>query len=180
MAKVRISLKQAEPLAGKIKQALAPGCERIAVAGSIRRKKATVGDIELVVIPKRSPTLLPNVPGASLLDPLLQELVSAGRLAPGDKNGPHYKNFRIPAVPGLTLDLFITSPECWPVIFAIRTGSAEFSRRLVTPRRRGGLLPSYLKVTQGRVWDGDTPLPLHSERELLELCGGWLEPAERQ
>ena len=40
MSKVRIPIKQAKSLAERIKAALTPACERIEIAGSIRRKKA--------------------------------------------------------------------------------------------------------------------------------------------
>lgn len=39
-------------IAEKIKAQLAPHCDRIEIAGSIRRKKPEVKDIEIVVIPK--------------------------------------------------------------------------------------------------------------------------------
>ncbi len=39
-------------IAEKVKAQLAPHCERIEIAGSIRRKKPDVGDIEIVAIPK--------------------------------------------------------------------------------------------------------------------------------
>jgi DNA polymerase/3'-5' exonuclease PolX len=177
--KTQLSLPQAKTLAEKIKGELAPGCERIEVAGSIRRQKPVIGDIELVAIPLFARSLFPDVNGQSLLDIQLGNLVEQGRLIPGDKNGQNYKNFYIPAVDDLKLDLFITSPEYWPVIFAIRTGSAEFSRRLVTPRNKGGFLPSHLRVKGGSVWDGDKQVELITEADFLELCGGWVEPEKR-
>ena len=177
--KIKLSLTQAKMLAEKIRAELAPGCQRVEIAGSIRRQKQTVGDIEIVAIPKYTPSLLPEVPGQSLLDMVLEVLVIQHRLIPGDKSGQNYKNFSIPAVDDLKLDLFITTPECWPVIFAIRTGSADFSRMLVTPKAKGGLLPSHLRVEGGRVWDNGQAIALVSEADFLELCGGWVEPPER-
>ena len=47
-----LSLKQALPLAEKIVEALAPYCSKIEIAGSIRRKRPVVGDIDLVCLPK--------------------------------------------------------------------------------------------------------------------------------
>lgn len=47
-----IPLETAEKAATDIVDALTPYCERIAVAGSIRRKKPWVHDIDLVLIPK--------------------------------------------------------------------------------------------------------------------------------
>jgi len=48
----RMKLEEAQVIAEKTKALLAPYCERIEIAGSIRRKKPDVGDIELVAIPK--------------------------------------------------------------------------------------------------------------------------------
>ena len=176
--KAKIPYKEGLDLADRIKEELSPWCDEIEIAGSLRRKKPTIGDIEIVCIPKRQMNLF-GEPDASLLDMHLYSLLSDGRLLQGDKNGDNYKNFYIPALPELKLDLFITNPECWPVIFAIRTGSANFSRRLVTQKNKGGLLPSEYNVSKGRVWDRGIPLDLSSERNFLELCGGWVEPEER-
>lgn len=47
-----MKLAQALAIAEKVKALLAPHCERIEIAGSIRRKKPDVKDIEIVAIPK--------------------------------------------------------------------------------------------------------------------------------
>ena len=44
---------QARGVAELLVQAMSPFCERIEIAGSLRRKKALVSDIEICVIPKR-------------------------------------------------------------------------------------------------------------------------------
>ena len=46
----KLDLANAETLALKIQDAIAPLCEKIQIVGSIRRKKAIVGDIDFVVI----------------------------------------------------------------------------------------------------------------------------------
>ena len=52
MEKTRCPLGRAEEVANEVVKLLEPGCERIAIAGSIRRRKSEVGDIEILVIPK--------------------------------------------------------------------------------------------------------------------------------
>lgn len=47
-------LEQAQRLAQQLVVDLEPACERIEVAGSIRRQRSQVKDIELVVIPRWS------------------------------------------------------------------------------------------------------------------------------
>ena len=49
-----MDLATAEGHANKIVEWLRPHCERIEVAGSIRRRKATCGDVDIVCIPKIS------------------------------------------------------------------------------------------------------------------------------
>lgn len=180
MSKIKLPFAQAEKLADKIITALAPGCERIEIAGSIRRKKPMVGDIEIVCIPRLVSVDLFGEVKVSALDGVLQSLVSAGRLVRGDKDGDKLKTFNIPAVEDLKLDLFITTPEAWGIIFTIRTGSAEFSKQLVTQKYKGGLLPDDLHIAGGRVWQGNEALDTPEEIDVFEVAGvKWLEPEER-
>ena len=62
-SKPRFPLVLAVPMASELVKVLSPFCERIQVAGSIRRRQQQVGDIELVVIPKKAqhPGLLEDV-----------------------------------------------------------------------------------------------------------------------
>lgn len=173
--KVNLPLKQAQNLSDKITAALSPGCQRIQSAGSVRRQKETIGDLEIVCIP--SPTLRTGA-GPSL-DDIIDDLIDNGRLERGDKNGKKFKNFLIPAVPGLKLDLFIPTIETWGVIFTIRTGSAEFSQKLVTQQSKGGFLPNDLRVKDGRIWRGDVALPTPNEEDVFKLLGWWIEPERR-
>lgn len=48
-----LDLATADKYAANVKAALAPMCERIEIAGSIRRRRPQVGDIDLVIQPKR-------------------------------------------------------------------------------------------------------------------------------
>jgi DNA polymerase/3'-5' exonuclease PolX len=47
---------QALAIAERTRAALAPYCDRIEIAGSIRRRNPSVKDIELVAIPRQVPT----------------------------------------------------------------------------------------------------------------------------
>lgn len=186
MTKTKLPLKQAQSLTDKIIAALTPGCIRSEAAGSVRRLRPEVGDIEIVCIPRQTVDLFGN-PVGSLLDMVLANLVNEGRLIRGDKNGVKYKNFLIPtgpnfgpSLPDLKLDLFITSLECWGVNFTIRTGPAEFSHRLVTQKSKGGLLPSDLSVSGARVWRGAEALDTPEESDIFRLIElDWIEPRDR-
>jgi DNA polymerase (family X) len=51
-AGIKMPLAQARAMAEKVAATLAPMCERIEIAGSIRRARPEVGDIDLVILPK--------------------------------------------------------------------------------------------------------------------------------
>jgi len=72
----------------------------------------------------------------------------------------------------LAVDLFsVLPPAQWGVIMMIRTGPAEFSRRLVTPRGSGGLLPDGLRVRDGAIWDGEHAIATPEEDDVWRVLG---------
>lgn len=169
--KTKMPLGEAEKIACKYADMLMPYCERIEIAGSIRRRKAEVGDIEIVAKPLPITDLFGSSNGYhDLTLPL-----------PAIKNGQRYKQSILPE--GINLDLFIVLPPAqWGVIFALRTGGAEFSRKLVTAKRYGGYLPSAYVVRDGAVHRVDTGemIPTPEESDFFNLCElGWIKPEER-
>lgn len=183
------SIKTGVPLAIMVDAAnglldlLGPVTERIEIAGSIRRQKPTPSDIELVCIPIRPVNMFDEVDNTipTQLDRRLLLWAKEGRVELG-KNGPKYKQFSFRLRPDarIQVDLFITTPECWPVIFAIRTGSAEYSHRFVTPWWQDGLLRNGCHVREGRLYDEGQLVELRDERHFFEYVqGGFKEPRER-
>lgn len=181
----KISLAQAESLAERIKEELAPACVRIEIAGSVRRRKPQVGDIEIVCIPILSGPL--NLfgemadPQPAALTVVLNDLISQGRLGPPILDGPKWKQFLIPSAPGeIKLDLFITTAESWGTIFTIRTGGSVFSRQLVTKQAKGGFLPDDMLFANGRLWRNGKALATPEEADVFRELGlPWLEPENR-
>ncbi len=159
--KTKVLLETAERIAQKYIEQLSPQCERIEIAGSIRRRKAAVGDIEIVAMPKPFIDLFGNRSGYHDLTLPVRSI----------KNGQRYKQFSLPE--GINLDLFIVLPPAqWGVIFALRTGGAEFSHKLVSHPPFGYLPQGYL-VQDGAVHRADTGeiIPTPEEADFLALCG---------
>lgn len=153
---------------------LKPACERIAVAGSLRRHKETVGDIELVCIP--NPTV--DLFGEVIYHPAPIDARLYGHTLAVD--GPRQKRIELPQ--GISLELYITTPAQWGVMYTLRTGCAEFSEALVTQRVKGGVLPSNLYVRDGRMWRAgeDEPLETPEEEDVFRAAQlPWLAPWER-
>jgi len=131
-------LPAAERLAGILSKA----CHRIEIAGSLRRGRAAVGDIELVAIPKIEPLAKP---GSLYPEPynLLWEGLDGYAKQAGWRylnHGQKYRKFLMPydlrrPADQVQVDLFTCEPENWGNIFLIRTGPAEFSQAVVTRLR---------------------------------------------
>ena len=195
---LRLALPAARHLAAQIVCSIRPVCQRIRVAGSVRRGCPTVGDIELLVIPKFSASLLPDVPGVSLLDLQLDALMKQGRLMRawrGDTPMAELtcKDFYIGSLfkrgELFKVQINISDFERWPVELAIKTGSAEFSHKLVTYRSQRdnpGFLPSHWRIGDGwKVYEylgdgSERRLMFASERDFIEaVCGAWIAPGKR-
>lgn len=183
IASKRIPLADAERIAEGLRQALALGCERIAVAGSIRRRKESVGDIELVAIPKMGsrPNLFGEPIEYNMLDDILARLApdSLTRHPTKPANGARLKRFWL-TQHEITVELWLCRPDNWGNILAIRTGDADWSHLMVTPRALGGLMPPDLQQAQGILTRYGLPVPCPTEEAYFEALGiPWLDPERR-
>lgn len=170
----RIPLAHAEAVAAEIIDLLSPFADRIEIAGSVRRRKAFVSDIELVAIPliDRRATdlfdteftefdLLNQVCDRLLADHVLEQRLDInGR----PRWGQRAKLMRYRDTP---VDLFaVLPPAQWGLIYTIRTGPAEFNLQLVTAKSRGGLLPDHLMVRDGALYRHIAGADIPSDREV--------------
>lgn len=174
--KTKLPYADAYALAKMLQDELAPYCERIIIAGSIRRRKAEIGDIEIVLRPKIVPVLdmfgEPTGQYESDLDVALAGFTVI-------KGGDRYKQVMWQ---GMQADLFICTPETWGCVATIRTGSADFTRWLVTKKRQGGACPEHLSFKDGRLlWNGGIGILDTSEEENVfhHLGIDWVAPEER-
>lgn len=143
-------------------------CERVEVAGSVRRGKSEVGDVELVLVPKMTGKV-------NLAWKFLDKLSAVGVLFEPSKAGPKYRCY--PASNTRPqIDLFaVTPPAQWGAILAIRTGPAEYSKGLVTALLRHGM-----RCQDGAVREAGKIVPTPEELDFFRVCGvPWTEPAQR-
>lgn len=191
-------MKHADALkiAEELVECLRPGCMRIEIAGSIRRGKPEVKDIEIVAIPDLTPLPHPRaefgkpIPKAykMYLDAILDEMAIERKIR-FEKNGNKYKKFDFKN--RINVDLFLVTPPAeWGVQMVIRTGPADFSHWCVTRQRNGGAMPNIYRVQDGAVWLGahedknpdlTTKLFMPEEIDFLHFLGlDWIEPGERE
>lgn len=163
-----------------------PYCERLEIAGSIRRGKPDPHDIELVAIPKvreeeRQVDMFTKATvEIDLLSNALEDEKARGRVADRlDKNGrpawgQKFKRLQYlrPGHGGWAVDLFaVTWPAQWGVIFAIRTGPWDFSRKVVTSQLQGGVMPVGMRVADGVLWRSNEMLDTPEEEDFFRHIG---------
>lgn len=162
------------PYAEAAKAALAPHVARVEIAGSIRRQKLRVNDIEIVCEARCETDLLgePTVPVLKGIEEAVREI--------GVRESGGQKLIKVCDVygSGMALDLFIVTPPArWGVIYAIRTGSAPYMKRVMQSFLRRGL-----QCRHGRVVDQATgqEQPVNGERDFFRLAGLQYIPPEHR
>lgn len=168
-----MTLEYAEYLAGHLVKRVSPFLKRVEIAGSIRRRRATVGDIELVVQPVMNADLFSDA-ASPVLDPLRLELSKIGRMV---KGGDRYIRVHL-TKPDQYADLFIVwPPAAWGSIFAIRTGPADLGKYIVTKCQENGIIHR-----DGYAMSMDTGdvIPTDTEEQFFALAGLQCPPPEHR
>jgi DNA polymerase/3'-5' exonuclease PolX len=181
VSKSQRPLTEAERIAAAIVADLAPFCARIQVAGSVRRRKEFVGDIEVVAIPCYAPAGLFGDCMANLLWEHLHAS-DAYRFTKGDHANGRYYQLVLPAHPGLQLDLFLAQPDNWGLTLLVRTGSAAFSTAMLARwKRRQGLGRAQPGSVDGRLVTRDgRAVPTPEEATVFQLLEMQPVPPEQR
>ncbi|MCA1567261.1 MAG: hypothetical protein LC803_16735 [Acidobacteria bacterium] len=193
-----MNIREAKAIADDLVSMMSPHCHRIEIAGSIRRARQDVKDIEICAIPKwgaRPGSGLTLFGEATERVNLLHEWATteadeSGALRdyirwikPGTQHvlpwppKPEGKYWRALVGGRIKLDLFLATRDNWGVILAIRTGSAEFSQALMTYAKH----KTCYHVEGGHLRDRQgTALETPEERDVFDALGlDWVEPHER-
>lgn len=177
----KIELTEAQVIANKVRNHIAPAMDRIEIAGSVRREKPVVGDIELVAI-------------VADREKLLQLLVDVGQTIKPSVPGvipwtpkPDSRYIRVRLNEGMNLDLFIAKPENWGGLFLMRTGSAAGADGNAFNGFTPGCFARWKKLSSGgRMTDvmptmpDGTQLPVYEEQDFFDLLEmDFVPPVER-
>lgn len=189
MPKQRIPLQIAAAKADQFVKLIEPDCDRIEVAGSIRRGKETIGDIEIVCTPRyvMSQQLdlfsSPEVQAENKLVPHLRELENIKVIKPRFNKSGHRiawfpkKSTKEPKYlafwwQGIPVDLFIVNRDqlaWWGYIFWLRTGPGEANQMAVTQEYKRGLCPNNVRMSDGIVYRDGVPWPVRTESEMFDV-----------
>jgi len=180
-------------VAMELATALKPFCHegRLTVAGSLRRRKQEVSDVEILYVPRidkprveRASDLFEPTPmidkASERLEELLVERVLAKRknINGSETWGPKNK-LALHVASGIPVDFFATTEECFFMALVIRTGPKELNLRLIDSAAKRGLKLHAYGVFE-RTITGESIVP-KSEREVFEIAGlPYMEPLERK
>lgn len=158
-----MNANDARDIAERIVTALAPACERIEIAGSLRRRSPDVHDIDLVLIPR------------DRLDLLIRLMDLYGRKP--EKIGEKY--LMLKSFDGIQVDLYLATPGTWATLLLIRTGSKAHNIQLAQRAKQIGW---QLKANGEGLIDGDGDrLDITTEADLFRHLGlPYREPWERE
>ncbi len=186
-----MKLDEAQVLALSVCKVLEPYCWRVEVAGSIRRGKAEVGDIDIVAAPRivDLPSGLFGI-GIVKVDPstvwknlLPKVLVKLGLKV--EASGQELLRCFF-SDNGFQVDVYRARPETWGVILLVRTGSKEHNVKLCTLARSKGLMLSASQGVQRHWVDSDHKpraevIASRSEEDIFAALGlAYVEPKDRE
>ncbi|MQY10452.1 DNA polymerase/3'-5' exonuclease PolX [Streptomyces sp. RB5] len=161
----RAPLDTATELAERITAALAgvEGCERCAYAGSLRRMRETVGDIDVLAAAQDSGPLME----AFVALPVTAEVIARGTTKTS-----------IRTTDGIQVDLRVVAPDSWGAAMQYFTGSREHNIRTREIARRRGLKLSEYSLS--RVKSGRR-VAAEREEDVYEHLGlPWIPPVLRE
>jgi len=170
-----MNYQKAYELAKKLCIQLEPHCDRIQIAGSIRRQKREVGDIEIVCIPRKIEVDQDLFTKEKVNCNEFVEIIDSFEKVKGDAVKGKYMQRILPE--GIKVDIFTCARDNWGLIYAIRTGSAKFSHHV--------LASTWVKLgyhsKNGYLWSGLSMIPLHEEKDLFkQLRINYISPRLRE
>lgn len=160
-----MKFREAQSIAQKYVELFRPHCLRIEVAGSVRREKPEVGDIEIICIPDR----------------YCLELFIRDQNFILKKNGPKYKQIDL-ILDGITLDLFICDTFTWGCNKLIRCGSADYSKKFMIDIRRRGFFCKNARLYKMRFPDDEEGelVPTPDEKSVFDAVGIVMLPPQKR
>ncbi|MET8178692.1 DNA polymerase/3'-5' exonuclease PolX [Streptomyces sp. NPDC005336] len=161
----RIRLDEAMDVADDIVSALSqvPGCERCAYAGSLRRMKETVGDVDILVAADESGPFMDAFVGL----PYTAEVIAHGQ-----------KKTSIRTKKGLQVDLRVLPPDSWGAGLLYFTGSKAHNIRVRAIAVRHGLKLSEYGLFETK---SGKKIASRSEEDVYARLGmDWIPPTLRE
>lgn len=151
--------KEARPMLERVRAVA--GVRQAVIAGSLRRRKETVGDVDILV-------------AADDLAAVSEAFISAGMVQVVLAHGPTRSSIKTHG--GLQIDLRAVAPESWGAALHYFTGSKDHNIAIRARALRMGL-----KVNEYGVFRGDDRIAGETEEDVFAAVGlPWIPPELRE
>lgn len=160
---------EARALADKLIALLKPHIVRGNIAGSFRRGKAELSDLDIVVIPQMEniKDMFDNVIGSQPIQGFISTINSWEKII-GEPTGKYCKRI----IDGHKVEIAITTPKNFGCLLVIRTGDADFTHKLMIIARQRGF-----EQRDGYLYKGDKLIPCYEEKDYFAALGiPYIEP----
>jgi len=184
--KKRFERAVAMAVAAELCRELKPFCARLIVAGSLRRRKPMVGDVEILFVPmfrevadglfetKQENQAEIAIDRLLRVGVLSKRIGAAGSTSWGEKNKlAVHEHSKVP------VDLFTATEANWFNYLVCRTGGAENNVEIASAAQRKGW--KWNPYGAGFTDEAGRIVAVASEQDVFRLAGmPWLEPWERK
>jgi DNA polymerase (family 10) len=162
-------------VAQRVVSELRPACDRIEIVGSLRRGNQIVHDIDIVLLPKKTPEEF-SLGTQTVLEGVIDQLVSRGSLIP--IRGKERIKVFVASKTGIPVDIYIAGPETWSTLLLIRTGSKQHNIKLARRAQERGMK---LRASGDGIENGNgNLLKVEAEEDIFRLLElPYLLPEER-
>ena len=164
---------------------LKPFCERLIVAGSLRRRRTAVGDVEILYVPKYSaePDGLFDTVRVNCVDRRLEQMLQCGTISKrlntlGSETWGERNKLARHTTSQIPVDLFEATTSNWFNYLVCRTGSAANNTRIASAAqaKRWKWHPYAAGFTDHQ----GNSVRVESEQDVFRLAGlPYLEPWQR-
>lgn len=156
----RVNIGKAMPEAKRIEERLAslPGVEKATVAGSLRRRRETIGDIDILVVAKDA-------------EKVMEYFVSMPEVVNVSARGDTKSSIKIRS--GLNVDLRVVETGSYGAALCYFTGSKDHNVRL-----RQIAIDKGLKLNEYGLYKGEKSVAGKTEEEIYEKLGLSFVPPE--
>lgn len=153
-----MKLEDAKIIANNFVSEIKEFCEKIEIAGSIRRKKSEVNDIDIVLIPKMKEHLVNKINKISNVEVQGKKLIRA-----------EYS--------GMQIDIYIATKETWGILLLVRTGSKEHNIKLCKYAIDKGMKLS----SENGLMKNNEVIASKNEEEIFKKLGiDYIKPEDRK
>lgn len=141
---------------------LKPCCDRIMIAGSVRRQMKECSDIDLVVVPHRDKKVdMFGDPAGEEVAMEFIHTVNQWTKIKGEATGKYTQRL-LPEM--VKLEISICSQSTWPSITMIRTGNSDFTHMMMIRARKLGF-----EQRDGLLYDGDKVIQMVDEADYFKV-----------